>query len=132
MSAEIKGTRLIVHIKENEDVKVDEPKAQEPVNLVAEKSGTIVSMIVRSGTPAVEEGMEVEEGQLLVASLVEIPDDNGEISNTYYVHADADIVLQRTEHYTRSFSMEYEEKNYTGQKHVSWYCLLYTSPSPRD
>lgn len=58
VSAEIKGTRLIVHIKENEDVKVDEPKAQEPVNLVAEKSGTIVSMIVRSGTPAVEEGMK--------------------------------------------------------------------------
>lgn len=124
VSAEIKGTRLIVHIKENEDVNVDEPKAQGPVDLVAEKSGTIVSMIVRSGTPVVKEGMEVEEGQLLVASLVEIPDDNGEISNTYYVHADADIVLQRTEHYTRSFSMEYEGKNYTGQKQVSWYLIL--------
>lgn len=125
VSAEVKGTRLIVHVKENEDVMVDVPKEQEPADLVAAKSGTIVSMIVRSGTPAVEEGMEVEAGQLLVASRVEILNDDGGTSHVYYVHADADIVLRRTEHYTASFPMNYEKKVYTGQEHTSWYVTFF-------
>ena len=39
---------------------------KEPADLVAAKSGQIISMIVRAGTPVVHEGDQVQEGDLLV------------------------------------------------------------------
>lgn len=123
-SAEVKGTRLIIHVKENEDAVPEEIPQEEPADLIASQSGTVVSMIVRSGTPAVTEGAEVKKGDLLVESRVEILDDAGEVSNTYYVHADADIVIRRSERYQASFSMQYEKKVYTGDKRTSFYLVL--------
>lgn len=123
-SAEVKGTRLIIHIQENEDVVSTEIPGEEPADLVAAEAGTIVSMIVRSGTPAVSEGMEVEKGDLLVGSKVDILDDAGEVANTYYVHADADILLQRSEYYEESFPMQYVKKIYTGKKRTMFYLTI--------
>ena len=123
-SADVKGTRLIIHVQENEDVIPEKIPKEEPADLKASNSGTIVSMIVRSGTPAVTEGMEVKKGDMLVESLVEILDDAGETANTYYVHADADIQIQRTEHYQASFEMKYIKKEYTGRTKTSFYLIL--------
>ncbi len=123
-SAEVKGTRLIIHVQENEDAAPEEIPDEEPADLRAADTGTIVSMIVRSGTPAVSEGMEVQKGDLLVRSLVEVLDDAGETANTYYVHADADIRIRRSEHYQDSFNMNYVKKVYTGRKRTSFYLIL--------
>ena len=123
-SAEVKGTRLIIHIQENEDAAPKEIPAEEPADLKASGEGTIVSMIVRSGTPAVSEGTEVQPGDMLVKSRVEIYDDAGETANTYYVHADADIRIQRTEHYKASFDMHYVKKVYTGRTRTSFYLTV--------
>ncbi|MBR5508974.1 MAG: sporulation protein YqfD [Lachnospiraceae bacterium] len=125
-SAEVKGTRLIIHVQENEDVVLPDIPEDKPADLVASDSGRIVSMIVRSGTPTVSEGQEVQKGDVLVQSRVEILDDAGEIANVYYVHADADIVIQRTESYKASFPMEYSKKIYTGKKQTSYYMVLGT------
>lgn len=123
-SAEVKGTRLIIHVQENEDVIFEEIPGEEPADLVASESGKIVSMIVRSGTPAVLEGMEVEKGDLLVGSRVEVLDDAGEVANAYYVHADADILIQRSEYYEASFPMHYEKKIYSGRKRTTYYLTV--------
>lgn len=123
-SAEVKGTRLIIHVQENEDSVQEEIPEEEPADLVAGGDGVIVSMIVRSGTPAVSEGTEVKKGDLLVKSLVEVLDDAGETANTYYVHADADIRIQRTEHYKAAFDMPYTRKEYTGRKRTSFYVIF--------
>lgn len=123
-SAEVKGTRLIIHIQENEDSIPEQIPEDEPADLAASGNGTVVSMIVRSGTPAVTEGMEVQAGDILVASRVEILDDAGEVANAYYVHADADIRIQRRESYEDSFDMKYSKKVYTGKKQTSLYLTL--------
>jgi len=123
-SAEVKGTRLIIHIQENEDVVLETIPKDEPADLVAADSGMIVSMIVRSGTPKVFVGMEVKKGDLLVSSRVEILNDAGQVSNRYYVHADADILIQKKETYRNSFSMQYEKKVYTGRKKTSLFLML--------
>ncbi len=123
-SAEVKGTRLIIHIQENEDTAKEEIPEEDFADIVASDSGRIVSMIVRSGTPAAEEGMEVEKGELLVGSRVEILDDAGEVANAYYVHADADIVIQKREDYEASFPMRYEKKVYSGRTHTSLFLIL--------
>lgn len=85
-SAEVKGTRLIIHVQENEDSVPEDVPENEPADLAASESGTVVSMIVRSGTPLVTEGMEVQKGDLLVQGRVEILNDAGEVANAYYVH----------------------------------------------
>lgn len=123
-SAEVKGTRLIIHVQENEDIVPDTIPKEEPADLAAAKSGTIVSMIVRSGTPLVSEGQEVNAGDILVQSRVEILDDGGNVTNAYYVHADADIQIQRQEQYRESFSMQYVKKVYTGQKQSAYYVMF--------
>ena len=123
-SAEVKGTRLIIHVQENEDVAFEQIPKDEPADIVAARSGTIVSMIVRSGTPAVSEGMEVQKGDVLVQSRVEVLGDDGEAANTYYVHADADILIRRNEQYEESFPLKYVKKVYTGKKETSLYLIL--------
>ncbi len=123
-SAEVKGTRLIIHIQENEDAVPKEIPDEEPADLTASGAGTIVSMIVRSGTPAISEGMEVQKGDMLVESRVDVLNDAGETANTYYVHADADIVIRRIEHYQSSFDMKYMKKVYTGETKTSYYLIL--------
>jgi len=123
-SAEVRGTRLIIHVQENEDVVPEQIPKDEPADLTASKSGTVVSMIVRSGTPAVLEGAEVQAGDMLVQSRVEVLNDAGEVANAYYVHADADILIRRTESYRESFDMKYIKKVYTGKKETSFYLVL--------
>ena len=123
-SVEVKGTRLIVHMEENRDTLQEQIPEEEPADLTASRDGTIVSMIVRSGTPQTGEGAEVKKGDLLVASRVEILDDAGETANTYDVHADADIRIQYYETYSSSFSMNYLKKQYTGRKETSYYLIL--------
>ncbi len=76
---EVKGTRLIIHIKENEDADYGAiPEPDQPAELVAKTDGTVVSMIVRSGTQKVQIGQLVKQGELLVSSKIEVLDDSGE------------------------------------------------------
>lgn len=119
-SAEVKGTRLIIHIQENEDARHETVPKDQPASLAATKSGTISSMIVRSGTPLVQVGEEVEAGTVLVQSQVDILNDSKEVENSYYVHADADILIRMQGTYQESFPLKHEEKVYTGKTRTAF------------
>ncbi len=121
VSAEMRGTRIIVQIKENQDkdiVSRIEQKSTEPVSIVSEATGIIDSIIVRKGTPLVSKGDEVTAGQILVEGYYEIKNDAGEIVRYEGVPADADICILTTENYSDSFSAEYEKKHYTERKRL--------------
>lgn len=121
VSAEMRGTRIIVQIRENTDkdiVSKIEVKDTEPVSIVSETDGIIDSIIVRKGTPLVSKGEEVTAGQTLVEGFYEIKNDAGEIVRYEGVPADADISVLTTESYTDSFSTEYEKNYYTGKKRL--------------
>ena len=67
VSASIEGTKLIVQIKENQDViQAEHPDAEAggadtgPVDIVADKDCLITGMITRKGVPMVKEGMQVK------------------------------------------------------------------------
>ena len=92
VSARVKGTRLYVHIKENDVVLTVPEKDQTPADLAAAENGTIVSMVVRSGISMVRPGDTVEKGQVLVSGTIPITDDGGTVVSEYTVRADADIV----------------------------------------
>ena len=60
-SAKLKGTKLLIEIKENEKINIEQEQKTEdeetaPSDLAAEKDGKIVSMIVRTGVPQVKIG----------------------------------------------------------------------------
>ena len=58
VSAEMRGTRIIIQIKENTDEDIIsniEVKNDESVSIITEKAGVIESIIVRQGTPVVGE-----------------------------------------------------------------------------
>lgn len=119
VSAEMRGTRIIIQIKENEDkdiVSKIEEKDKTPKSIVADVSGRVETMVVRQGTPRVEIGDEVHAGDVLVDGYYAIKNDVGEIIRYQGVPADGDIVIIQEEEYFDTFSKQYEEKHYTGNK----------------
>lgn len=120
VSAEISGTRLIVHIKENDGVKDIEDISGQQRNITAACSGVVTSIITRTGTPKVKKGDVVEQGQILVSGVVDIYNDANEITGCYYKSADADIFIRVDIPYKECLNCEYEYKKYTGRKKTKW------------
>ncbi len=120
VSASIRGTRLIIQIKENEDspaVSEDKEHAQEetkeaasPVDIVADKSCTIVSAIVRNGLLQTKIGAKVKKGDVLVSGQVPVNNDAGEVTGYQYHVSDADIIGKAKLKYKDSCSNTYIEK----------------------
>ncbi len=115
-SARIDGTRLVVQVKENELLEVaEEEKAEEGqgFDLIAEKAGTVVSIITRCGVPLVAEGSEVVAGDVLVQGGLPIYNDDTTIKKYQYCKADADIYIQCQYGEQEILPIKYEEKQYT-------------------
>lgn len=91
VSARLSGTRLYIHIKENEVMLEIPVKDETPGDLVASEDGIISSIVVRSGTAVVKAGDVVKKGQVLVSGRVPITNDAGEVVAEHYVRSDADI-----------------------------------------
>jgi len=121
VSARVSGTRLLIHIKENEVISVLPEKDETPCDLVAAKPGVITSMIVRQGTAQVAIGDEVEEGQVLVKGIVSIKNDAEEEVNRYGVRADADVTARTMNQYQKSFPLMHTERVPTGKTRRGWY-----------
>jgi len=127
VSAHIKGTRLMIQIKENSDT-ITAPEEEEevdvPVDLIAAEDGIILDIVTRKGIPQVHEGDEVKKGDMLVAGNVPVLNDAGEIVGYQYHEADADIVAKMQMAYNDSVPLTYEKKNWTGKKQ---YCFFLTT-----
>ncbi len=115
VSAHVAGTRLQIRVRENATAGGIAGKDNTPRSLVAEKAGTVTSLIVRAGKAAVQPGDEVETGQLLVDGRIPITDDSGEVVQTLFVRADADILLRTTETYTEQVPRFRTVRSYTGK-----------------
>ena len=116
VSAEIRGTRLLIRIRENRDVEAAEPEKTEdtPRDLVASRPGIITSVLVRKGVAQVKPGDSVDTGTLLVSGAVEIRNDSGEVTDIRYTRADADVWARTAYVYQDSFPLSHEEKHFTG------------------
>ncbi len=122
VSAKLDGTKLIIDLKENDVPPVeDDEKETAGTDLVADYSGVVVSMIVRSGVPKVSIGDTVEAGALLVEGKIPICNDDATVREYRYVDADADIVLEYGISHTESLPLDYVKKVYTGREKQSRY-----------
>ena len=123
VSASIKGTRLIIQVKENEDSlpamdevnpepageQLQEDKA---MDIVADQDCIITKIVPRNGIPMVKEGQQVKAGEILVSGQVPVLDDSGTVIGYQYHKADADIQGRTSIEYQNEISLTYEEKEY--------------------
>lgn len=114
VSAEISGTRLIIHVKENDGDVIKEEDTQES-DIVANRSGTVASIITRNGTPNVKPGDSVEKGTILVSGQIVLYNDSKEPIKCNYVHSDADVYINSVYEYHDELSLLHKYKVYTGQ-----------------
>ncbi len=124
-SAKLSGTRLLISVKENE---VSYTEAQEEqtagTDLVSEYSGTVVSILVRSGVSLVKAGDQVEEGSVLVDGKVPVYDEDGSVREYFFVDADADILLEHEKNFTAELPFDYIRKEYTGRERKSYFLRI--------
>lgn len=112
VSAEIRGTRLLLKITETNIIKKNEEKV-EPHHIIATKNGIITSIVTRKGTPKVKIGDIVKKGDIIVSGIIEIIRDNTEIINKEVVPSDADIRMKTIYNYKDSLPLNYIKKDYT-------------------
>lgn len=127
------GTELIIDVKEN-DLERDEQEErseQEPSeeagegwSLVSECDGIVRSMITRKGVPKVKIGDEVKKGQVLVEGRVPVMGEDGMPKGYLMVRADADVMIEREEHWEDAVERNVLENVYTGRERKEFYVAL--------
>ncbi len=124
VSAEIKGTRLIIKLTET-NMPAPAIKAMEPSHIVASKDAIIKSIITRTGTPLVKEGDVVHKGDILVSGVNTIMGDFEEVIRKEPVVADADISCKSYYDYYEKFPLKYVDKQYTQKAKKGYYISLF-------
>lgn len=84
--------------------------SDEPVNIVAKRGGIITSVVVQSGTPEVQKGDTVTEGQLLASPYM-----TGRSGTTVVTRAKADIRARTWQTMTCKMPLETRLKTQTGR-----------------
>lgn len=117
-SVQLRGTTLMIHIKENEMPVYDKRQEEQErgMDLVAEKEGVVTYIITRSGVPMVACGDSVQKGDVLVSGAVPVYNEDSTVRRYQYVEADADITLSYGRRLTLEEETAYEEKQYTGEE----------------
>ncbi len=126
VSCEIKGTRLIVHIKETVPL-AKTRKETAPCDLIANKDGIITSIITRSGTALVEQGNTVKKGDILISGVISYQNDSKEVYEEAYVPADGDIKCKTVYDYNDSIPLAYYERIPVKRYHTSYKINLFGS-----
>ena len=120
VSAEVKGTRLIIKITET-NMPVPIIPATAPSHMVATKNAVVKEIITRTGTPMVKAGDVVKKGDILVSGVVDIMDDFGGILNKKPVIASADIICSSYYDYYDSFPLDHTIRVFTNNQKKGYY-----------
>lgn len=123
VSAEIRGTRLIIKITET-NMPAPAQIAIDPSHIVATKDAIVEEIVTRTGTPMVKSGDVVKKGDILVSGIVTIKGDFDNIIQNQPVVADATILCKSYYDYFDKFSLNYIQKEFTGNKKEGYYFSL--------
>lgn len=118
VSAQIIGTKLKLVLEEG--TPDTEVKKEEKRVISADYDGTVMSVMLRSGTALVHKGDEVKKGDVLVEGKNEIYNDDGTVSKTIEVNADADVVVRTKLSVDRSYSRKYNKKIYHDKQYKTY------------
>ena len=116
VSAELTGTRLTVHVRENDGILKAETEPETPCELTAGSDGTVTKIIVRNGIARVKAGGEVKAGDVLVSGELPIYDDSETLVKTNKVHADAEVYARTVKTVTWKIPDTEEIRARTGKR----------------
>lgn len=116
-SAQLRGTTLLIRIKENEMpvYETKTPGEEQGVDLTASRDGVVTYIITRKGVPLAAKGQNVKAGDVLVSGAVPVYNEDSTVRRYQFVEADADIILRYAKKITLEEAVTYEEKLYTGE-----------------
>jgi similar to stage IV sporulation protein len=124
VSAEIKGTRLIIKITET-NMPAPAQAARGPSHIIAARDAVVKSIVTRAGTPLVKPGDVVKKGDMLVSGILTVKGDFDEILSLKPVTADADIICKSYYDYSDTFPMNYIHRDYTEKTRKGYYITLF-------
>jgi similar to stage IV sporulation protein len=137
VSAQIKGTRLIISIVETRVPVLASDKKETNLpyaHITASKDGIIQSIVTRSGSPKVSVGDVVTKGDILISGVIPVLSDDLTVIENKTVVADGDIRIKTYINYNYQFPMEYQQKVYTGNSKTGYQLdildkkIFYVSP----
>ncbi|MDK2808170.1 MAG: hypothetical protein PWP24_905 [Clostridiales bacterium] len=111
VSAQVKGCRLLVQIRETKMPELYQEN-KSPVHLLAPKSGVISSVIVRRGTVQVKVGDTVKKGDILISGIVDIVGDSDLLLRKEPVAADGDVWIDTSYEYHLKKCLRYKQKRF--------------------
>lgn len=120
LSVNIRGVRAEIVVREAQQPPELEPVGQ-AIDLVAEKAGTIWTVLPQAGHPVVEEEMEVQAGDVLISGTVPVekmPD--LPVTETYPVAAKGEVWAEVTEVCQVTTPLSAIGKEYTGQERTEY------------
>lgn len=109
VSCQVKGTNLIVSVKENYITEISK-KEKKNYSIVAAKDGVINSIIVRNGTGCVKKGQKVKKGDMLIDGMVEVLDESEQPLFKKAYKADGDVTALVNENIKASISKKVRYK----------------------
>lgn len=115
VSCSVQGTRLHVELKETLDRETKQ-NPRKPCDIVANKSGIVTGLSVKSGTPLVAVGDSVKKGATLISGLIYYYSDDFQVTETDKIKADGEITMRTKESYKEAIPVEYYEKKATKKK----------------
>lgn len=104
--AEVKGTNLIIHIKENYITEIS-VKEDKPYNIISNRDGVIKSILVRKGKSTVKAGDTVKKGDILISGIVDVYDESEQKLFSRLCNADGDIIGEIVSDYKDSLNKKY-------------------------
>ena len=116
VSVNLRGVRAEVVVRERDPAPEVEPTGV-ATDLIAQKSGQILAINALAGSPQVEVGNLVEEGQVLISGTVVITgkQDPNQVLSTYPVLAKGSVWAEVEEQFSASIPLSYTQKCYTGR-----------------
>lgn len=98
-NVEIRGTKLIVEVKE-QDLPPDTIDKDSPCHIVAKKKGIVEKIVAKNGKRVVNEGDIVKKGQILISGLIENEEnieakedqEEQEAQKNLFVHSEGEVL----------------------------------------
>ena len=116
VSAELTGTRLTIHLRENNRILQARLEPESPCELTAGTDGTVTRIIVRNGKARVKVGDTVKAGDVLVSGELPLYDDSETLVKTNKVHADAEVYARTVKTVTWKIPDTEEIRARTGKR----------------
>ena len=115
VSAEEKGSRLVISIKEAEKM-IPRQSEEMPCHRIAQESGVVQAISVNRGIAKVKKGQRVKKGQILISGIIPITDDGDQVVEKIPVAAKGDVTISVENSIDERINAKKRVKQYTGKQ----------------